>query len=112
MIITIVSLAGTIFASTGFWSFIQNRLGQKGAMTQLLLGLAHDRIIHLGMGYIERGWIAQGEYDDFMLYLCKPYSKFGGNGLADKVIKDVQMLPIKRYRYSDRVTINEEGDVN
>ena len=29
----------------------------------MLIGLAHDRIIYLGMTYIERGYITQDEYE-------------------------------------------------
>lgn len=61
----------------------------------LLVGLAHDRIVHVGRGYIRRGWITFDEYEDFMKYLYDPYSKFGGNGLAEKVAEGVRALPIK-----------------
>lgn len=29
-----------------------------------------------------------------MRYLYEPYQKFGGNGLAEKIMQDVQSLPI------------------
>ena len=31
---------------------------------KMLIGLAHDRIIYLGMAYIERGYITQDEYEN------------------------------------------------
>lgn len=91
---TVLTIVGAVVASTGFWAFIQSRFDKRSATTQLLLGLAHDRIIALGMEYLERGWVTKDEYDDLNHYLWKPYSKFGGNGLADKVKKDVDNLPI------------------
>lgn len=94
----ILALAGSVIAalitSSGLWAWLQKKDAQKGAQTQLLLGLAHDRIIRSGMAYIERGSITKDEYEDFLNYLCDPYSKFGGNGLAEKVIMEVKRLPV------------------
>jgi hypothetical protein len=59
------------------------------------MGLAHDRIIFLGSKYIDRGWITKDEYEDLNTYLYEPYSQFGGNGLAKKVMLDVEKLPMK-----------------
>lgn len=33
----------------------------------MLIGLAHDRIVYLGMSYIDRGWITQDEYEICMI---------------------------------------------
>lgn len=70
------------------------RSQNTNASTTLLLGLAHDRIIHLGMSYIRRGWITKDEYEDLDKYLYGPYSTFGGNGLAERVMTEVRKLPI------------------
>jgi hypothetical protein len=48
------------------------------------------------MTYLDRGYILKDEYDDLVKYLYKPYSAFGGNGLAEKVFAEVKELPIKR----------------
>lgn len=96
--IPILSVFGGIAASSGFWAWLSKRDTLKGATTQLLLGLAHDRIIHLGMHYLERGWLTKDEYEDFFKYLVKPYTHFGGNGLAEKVVADVKKLPIYSHR--------------
>nr|DAU72732.1 MAG TPA: holin protein [Caudoviricetes sp.] len=61
-----------------------------------MLGLAHDRIVNLCMIYLDRGYILKDEYDDLVKYLIKPYSAFGGNGLAEKLFEEVKELPIKR----------------
>ena len=45
----------------------------------MLVGLAHDRIIHLGMVYVTRGYITQDEYENLNDYLYQPYEKMGGN---------------------------------
>lgn len=89
----LVTIAASVIASSGFWAWFTKKSDKKSATTQLLLGLAHDRIIFLGMQYIKRGWITKDEYDDFIKYLYTPYSSFGGNGLAEKVMEEVAKLP-------------------
>lgn len=90
----LLAIFASVTASGGLWTYLQKKDTIKGATTQLLLGLAHDRIIYLGMKYIEQGWVTKDEYEDFLHYLCEPYSKFGGNGIAEKVMKEVATLPI------------------
>ena len=96
MIVTIVC---AVIASSGFWAFIQRKNENKDVKSQMLIGLAHDRIIFLGMKYIERGWISQDEYENLHDYLYKPYEKLGGNGSAQKVMIEVNKLPIHTSTY-------------
>ena len=65
------------------------------AERKLLVGLAHDRIIHLGMVCIDRGYITQDEYENLQVYLYEPYAEMGGNGSAKRVIEEVRKLPIR-----------------
>lgn len=92
----VLTISASVLASSGFWAYIQARTSQHDAQTQLMLGLAHDRIVHLCMNYLDRGYILKDEYDDLVKYLIKPYSAFGGNGLAEKLFGEVKELPIKR----------------
>lgn len=96
MIVTIIC---AVAASSGFWAYIQKRNERKDIKTQMLIGLAHDRIIYLGMGFIERGWISQDEYENLYEYLYKPYEKMGGNGSAKRVMTEVNKLPIHKSTY-------------
>ena len=96
MVVTIVC---AVIASSGFWAFIQRKNENKDVKSQMLIGLAHDRIIFLGMEYIERGWISQDEYENLHDYLYKPYEKLGGNGSAQKVMIEVNKLPIHTSTY-------------
>lgn len=91
----IVTIFTTILASSGFWAFIMKRLDKKSSETKLLLGLACDRIVHLGMTYIDRGWITKDEYETLHDYLWLPYKECGGNGTAARVMAAVDRLPIK-----------------
>lgn len=96
MVVTIVC---AVIASSGFWAFIQRKNENKDVKSQMLIGLAHDRIIFLGMKYIERGWISQDEYENLRDYLYEPYEKLGGNGSAQKVMIEVNKLPIHTSTY-------------
>ena len=65
----------------------------------MLIGLGHDRIMYLGICYIERGWITQDEYENLYKYLYKPYELMGGNGSAKRIMKEVEKLPIHKSNY-------------
>ena len=104
---TLLTILGTILASSGFWAYIQERSKRKAAEnkhnnleTQMLIGLAHDRIIYLGMVYVERGWISQDEYENLYEYLYKPYEKLGGNGSAKRIMMEVNKVPIPQATYT------------
>lgn len=110
-----------MLSSTGLWSYLQSRAVKRdrerekagetqSASLRLLLGIAHDRIIFLGMGFKERGWISKDEYEDFFYYLGDPYSEFGGNGLAEKIMNDVKALPVMNHPQSTKPTFKEEPD--
>lgn len=68
----------------------------------MLIGLAHDRIVYLGMQYIERGYITQDEYENLYEYLYKPYEKLGGNGSAKRIMTEVNKLPIHKSTYTEK----------
>ena len=96
---TIVTIVCSVIASSGFWTFMQKRSDKNDAKTELLVGLGHDRIMELGMKYIERGWITQEEYENLNDYLYKPYEKNGGNGSAKRIMQEVNKLPIHPLTY-------------
>lgn len=92
IIITIVS---SVAASSGLWAYLMKKAETKDVKTEMLIGLAHDRILYLGMRYIERGYITKDEYENLYDYLYKPYEKLGGDGSANRIMKEVERLPIK-----------------
>lgn len=93
----VVTILCSVIASSGLWTLIAKKLDRKDAKTKMLLGLAHDRIITLGMSYIQRGWVTNEEYEDLKKYLYNPYKELGGNGTAERVMNEVDKLPIKPY---------------
>lgn len=125
----ITALAGFLAASSGFWIYLRNRTQDRdtarNANTQLLMGLAQNKILELGMKYIERGWVTKDEYQDLRQYLFEPYTQLGGNGTAERIMHAVERLPFRAegkleeiahlpVRSTDRidVKVNEEPDGN
>lgn len=92
----------SVMASSGFWAYLSKRSNKKSAASKMLRGLAHDRIIYLGMKYIHRGWISKDEYDDLIRNLYGPYKEMGGNGLAERVVKNINSLPFKKQLEEDK----------
>jgi hypothetical protein len=91
----------SILASSGFWAWMSKRDNTKSAASQLLLGFAYDKIVSLGMSYIERGSISREEYEDLQKLWYIPYKELGGNGIAERIMYDVSRLP---FRSHDRYT--------
>ena len=100
VLLTVLTIFGSVIASSGFWTYIMHRGEKNDAATKLALGLAHNEIVTQGLGFIDRGYIYKDEYEDYVKYLYAPYSTFGCNGLAEKVFQEVSSLPIKRYSNS------------
>lgn len=107
-----IAIAGAIIAgitSGGFTSLVifliqrhDQKKGKHSAESEMLLGLGHDRIVYLGDLYIRRGFISKDEYENLHDYLFKPYLELGGNGTAERVMKEVEKLPLKEVNYEEK----------
>ena len=93
----IITIFSSVLASSGLWAYLSKRTENKDVKTEMLIGLAHDRIMYLGMSYIERGYITQEEYENLKVYLFEPYEKLGGNGSAKRIMQEVDKLPIHKF---------------
>ena len=92
----VITILCSVLASSGFWAYIMKRCDSKKAETDMLIGLGHDRITYLGLQYIERQYITQDEYENLNDYLYKPYKDLGGNGSAERIMKEVDKLEIRK----------------
>lgn len=98
-----VTIVCSVLASSGLWAIIMKRLDQNDAKTELLKGIAHDRIVFLGMSYVNRGFVTQDEYENLHTYLYEPYRKVTGSeekGSADRVMNEVERLPIRKAEFT------------
>lgn len=90
----VVTVICAVFSSNGVWALIQKSKEKKDARTKMILGLGHDRIIFLCKFYLEQGWISTADLENLYKYLYLPYKDLGGNGVAEKLVKKVEELPI------------------
>lgn len=105
----LITVFSSVLASSGLWAYFAKRAERKDVKTEMLLGLAHDRIMFLGMSYIERRYITADEYENLYEYLYKPYEKLGGNGSAKRVMNEVNKLEIRNSSYRATVNNNQNG---
>lgn len=89
----IITVAGSVLASSGLWTFITLKMNKKDASHSMLVALGHDRIMALGTAYVKRNEITPDEIENIeMLYV--PYEKMGGNGSAKRMMEAVHRLPV------------------
>lgn len=97
-----ITLVLTVIGCTGFWTFlnnmIQNRNATRKAEKRALLGLLHEELVRSCVLYIARGSITRDEYEDLRRYIYEPYAALGGNGTGEKLMGEVNKLPIKEVR--------------
>ena len=121
-------IGGFLAGSGGFWVYLRHRYEHKDHVERLIMGLAHDKIMSLGVQYIEQGYVGEEAYQDLFEYFWEPYVALGGNSSAERIIMLVQTLPLRPERrefpeernLADRVEKGsesvlqkiEEGDTN
>jgi len=114
IIIHFVELLITMFtavaASSGFWLYIDKTRSKKDAMNRLMIGLAHNEIITMSKRYIKRKFITVDEHENLCEFLYKPYKDLGGNGSADRLIQEVNSLPIFDQDYHIHEKMKGEKD--
>lgn len=83
----------TLLGSSGIWMWVKTRSDRNNSEDQLLLEVAKNQLTVLGRTYLERGYITMDEYEEYEAEY-KLYSALGGNGLAKRVFKQVDELPM------------------
>ena len=90
-----------VIASTGFWEFLKfifQNVIFKPKLTpeiRLLRGIGQIEIIFFGTKFLDQGYITTEEYDSLKNEIYGPYVEMGGNGLAKKMMEEIEKLPIK-----------------
>ena len=95
MDITTIIIA--VFASTGFWAFVQklydDHKKKKTPQERILLALCRDRLLHLSKAYIAKGFIPDDEYETF-IEMGESYILLGNSGVKRKYLM-AKELPVK-----------------
>ena len=82
-----------LLGGSGIWAWARTRSERNDSEDQLLLQVAKNQLISQGRFYLERGYITMDEYEEYESEY-KVYATLGGNGLARRVFKQVDDLPI------------------
>lgn len=94
---TIHAVILAFIASGGFWTLVQTlivkRQDRSTAERQALLALLHDRIYTEAKIRIGNKRISAEDYDN-LRYLYEPYKALGGNGTCERLMSEVDKLPI------------------
>lgn len=85
----------TILGSSGIWGYITVKHTKARTSDRLLRGISQHLITQEGRRLIEKGYVTPSEYTNMHRGLYKPYKQAGGNGLAEKIINEVDKLPIR-----------------
>lgn len=95
---TLIAVISGIFGLSNLIMFLIQRHDQKSKSRpeyKMILGLGHDVIVTKGEAYLKRGWLTRDEYENLNDYLYKPYLEMGGNGTAQKIMKEIDKLPFR-----------------
>lgn len=85
----------TIIGSSGIWGYITVKYTKARSSDKLLRGISQHLIIQEGRRLLEKGYVTTSEYTNLHRGLYRPYKRAGGNGLAEKIINEVEKLPIR-----------------
>lgn len=86
-------LITTVLSGPGIWAWVKTRAQRNDSEDTLLLQVAKNQLITQGREYLKRGYITMDEYEEYETEY-QVYSILGGNGLARRVFKQVDELPI------------------
>lgn len=83
----------TLLGSSGIWMWAKTKTDRNNSEDRLLLAVARSQLIEQGRKYLKRGYVTMDEYEEYEDNY-KLYSILGGNGLARRIFKQVDELPM------------------
>lgn len=82
-----------LLGGSGIWAWLKTRTDRNDSEGRLLLHVARNQLVSKGRFYLDRGYVTMDEYEEYVSEY-DIYSRLGGNGLARRVFKQVDELPI------------------
>ena len=86
-------LLTTVLSWPGFLAWSKTRRKHDSSVDELLLQVAKNQLVSQGRKYLNRGYITMDEYEEYESEY-KVYTVMGGNGLARRIFKQVDDLPM------------------
>lgn len=106
----IKDIALAIFVSAGFWTglwkivevLLVHKLNKPKLTPEvrLLRGIGQLEIVFFGLQFKRRGYLTPDEYHTIKVEVFEPYTELGGNGLAKKMMDELEELPIQ-HEYTE-----------
>ena len=82
-----------LLSGSGIWAWAKAKSERNDTEDRLLLQVAKNQLVSQGRKYLKRGYIMMDEYEEYESEF-KVYESLGGNGLARRIFKHVDDLPI------------------
>lgn len=82
-----------LLGGSGVWAWAKAKNERNDTEDRLLLQVAKNQLVDQGRKYLKRGYITMDEYEEYEIEF-KVYESLGGNGLARRIFKQVDDLPI------------------
>lgn len=83
----------TVLSCPGIWAWAKTRTQHNNDAGKLLLQVSKNQLVTQGREYLNRGYITMDEYEEYESEYAV-YSALGGNGLARRIFKQVDDLPM------------------
>ena len=94
LIITLIVVAGSIFASSGFWDWLKTKRNKMTPYEEVTMAMGRDRLNFLSKKHIKEGYIPEDEYESFEA-LGESYVNAGGNSIVRALFEEAMKLPKK-----------------
>lgn len=91
---SVLGFVGIVFASNGFWQFLQSRFKKKDPVEKAVLAILHDRLMHLLVCHLEADFLTPEDLEN-LTELYESYKELGGNGTVKKLYDRVCKLEIR-----------------
>ena len=99
MVQSLITIVVAIISSSGVWGLFNLAIQKKSESNRLLIGIAHHLIVQESHRLLQQGYMTTDDYRNLRKGLYEPYKQIGGNGLAEKMVNDVEKLPIQHRRH-------------
>lgn len=94
LIITLIVVAGSIFASSGFWDWLKTRRHKMTPYERMIAGVTRDRVNFLSKKHLREGYIPEDEFESFK-EIGESYINSGGNSKVKELFEEAMKLPKK-----------------
>lgn len=94
LIITLIVVAGSIFASNGFWDWLKTKRNKMTPYEEVTMAMGRDRLNFLSKKHLKNKYIPEDEFESFKA-LGESYVNAGGNSIVRALFEEAMKLPKK-----------------